>query len=426
MQAYRTAHELIRRGHEVLVVCVDSIADRVVQGLAWEDRVYDGISVRGLRFDLAATPDPERYEYDNLWIGEHLRGLMRTFRPDVFHLYGGYLIGARPLAVAAEERIPAAVTLLEFWFLCRRLTMMRPGGAISHLPLDPVACAACWAESQRRYRLPALVAPGLMHRFWSLRGTRVDAAAERARFLLERLAAADVIISQSRFVHQMYVDAGIPAQRMVFCRQGQSDVVGGLPHARAAGLLRLGYLGQIAEHKGVHLPIEAMRMLPDAPVSLTIHGDMTSQPAYARRLVALAGNDPRICFAGGYARSELERVMEPIDAIVVPSLWYENSPNVIFEAFGHHRPVIAARFGGMAELVDDGRNGLLFAMGDAADLAAQIRRLATEPALLEELRAGIPVPRTLSQEMDELEEIYLDCVQHAALQRVHALRTVEA
>ncbi len=406
LQAYHTALELLQRGHEVRVVCVESIDDRTAAPLAWEDGVLDGIPVRRLRYDLASAPNPDRFEYDNLWIGEHLRGLMRTFKPDLFHLYGGYLIGARPLRVAAEENVPTAVTLLEFWFLCRRLTMMRPSGGISRLPLDPVACAGCWAESQRRYRLPASVAPELMHRYWAMQSARVEAAAGRARYLHERLAAADVIISQSRFVHQMFVEAGIPEERMVFCRQGQAATAFGSPTPRPPGPLRLGYLGQVAEHKGIHIALEALRMLPGADVTFTVYGDATMQPGYTRKLHALARNDKRIHFAGRYNRAELPRVMETLDVLIVPSLWYENSPNVIFEAHGYQRPVIASRFGGMAELVEHGRSGLLFNVGDAADLAAQIRRLTTEPALFDQLCAGIPAPRTLAQEIDELEAIY--------------------
>jgi len=92
----------------------------------------------------------------------------------------------------------------------------------------------------------------------------------------------------------------------------------------------------------------------------------------------------------------------------VPSLWYENSPNAILEAFAHRTPVIAADLGSMRELVEHGRNGLRFAPADAASLTAQLLRLAAEPSLLSTLRAGIGPVRPAAREVGDLEALYLD------------------
>jgi len=95
-----------------------------------------------------------------------------------------------------------------------------------------------------------------------------------------------------------------------------------------------------------------------------------------------------------------------LDVVVVPSLWYENSPNVILEAFAHRTPVIVSDLGGMAELVEEGVNGLCFPPGEAASLATALRRLIEEPGLLARLRAGIKPVKTVAEEMTELQAIY--------------------
>jgi hypothetical protein len=110
--------------------------------------------------------------------------------------------------------------------------------------------------------------------------------------------------------------------------------------------------------------------------------------------------------AGVYRRQEVSRVLRELDVIVVPSLWYENSPNAILESFAHRTPVVASDLGGMTELVREGENGLLFAPGDADDLARQLRRLLDDPHVLSTLRAGISPVKSVAQEMDELDEIY--------------------
>ncbi len=91
-----------------------------------------------------------------------------------------------------------------------------------------------------------------------------------------------------------------------------------------------------------------------------------------------------------------------LDALVVPSVWYENAPLVISEAFAAGLPVVASRLGGMAEAVRDGIDGLLFAPSDPGDLARVLRALATEPGLLDRLAAGVRAPRPLATEISDL------------------------
>jgi glycosyltransferase involved in cell wall biosynthesis len=67
-------------------------------------------------------------------------------------------------------------------------------------------------------------------------------------------------------------------------------------------------------------------------------------------------------------RLDYTSVFTLVSQVVVPSIWYENSPNVILEAFAHRTPVVASDLGGMAELVEDGVNGLRFTPGDASSL----------------------------------------------------------
>lgn len=111
---------------------------------------------------------------------------------------------------------------------------------------------------------------------------------------------------------------------------------------------------------------------------------------------------------GAYNRAQLTTILRNLDVVVVPSLWYENSPNVILEAFAHNTPVIASDFGGMAELVAHEANGLHFIKGDAGDLARHLRRLVEEPGLLDRLTLGAAgtQPPTIDAEMSRLLTLY--------------------
>ena len=405
----RLARAMQARGHQIDVITVEHIDRGPEAGVAWEDEVYQGLPVRRLSFNLAAAPDPERWEYDNPWVGEHLAQRIRELRPDVFHLISGYLLTGSALRAADSQGIPSVVTLTDYWFLCRRITMLRSDNHLSTLPIDPATCAQCLGEEQRRYRLPAQVAPGLMKAFWKANRTRVDALAVRSQSLLDALGRAQALVSPSGFLRSVYAGAGVAPERITVVSHGiglHPPEDGGRQKTASANL-RVGYIGQIAEHKGVQVLVEAARRIRDPRLSVQIYGDVSHFPDYASRLERLAQGDSRIRLAGQYAgQNEVGKILQDLDVIVVPSTWYENCPNVILEAFAHQTPVLATNLGGMAEMVTDGRNGLLFARGDAAGLAGKIQRLIAEPDLLPALRNGIPAVKTFPQEVAEIEAIY--------------------
>jgi glycosyltransferase involved in cell wall biosynthesis len=409
-RAYRTAAALLRAGHQATVVCVEQIDDTSVKSFASRTEVFEGVTVHRLSFNLAGAPDPLQWEYDNPWVGGYLRKMFAAQRPDLFHLISGYLMTGSALQAAQEVGIATAVTLTDFWFLCRRVSMLRTDHTISTLPIDPLRCARCLGEERRRYRWPAHIAPGVMEKFWQLHGEYHDYFTQRWEFLQARLAATDLAICPSNFLRKMYLDAGMRARRMEFLRQGHSfgDLSASDLAKPPAPLLRVGYLGQIAPLKGVHVLADAVRSLPNQPLALHIHGDGGLHPRYYSDLEKAAAADRRIMLHGAYSRAQLTSVLRNLDVIVVPSLWYENSPNVILEAFAHATPVIASDFGGMAELVEQEVNGLRFDVGNAADLARQLRRLVDEPGLLDRLTQGAAgtQPATIATEMSQLLTLY--------------------
>lgn len=402
---YSTAVRLQARGHDVRVVCVESI-DAPTGRLVWADDVYGGIPVQRLSFDLAKAPDRFRWEYDNPWIGDHLHASLSEQRPDILHLVSGYLLGARPLLVARALGIATVVTLTDYWFLCPRITLWRSDGTLSGLPIDAATCARCLGEQRRRFRWLGRIAPDVMRAFWRRRGTDIGRIEARAAFLRRALQQADAIISPSEFLRALFVTAGVDPQRLHFERQGMADVPAEQRAKVPGSVLRIGYLGQIAEHKGVHVLLEAARRLRGVPLSIRVFGDLSRSPAYAAALRRRIKGDERVQLAGDYPHADVCRVLQEVDVVVVPSLWYENSPTVILEAFANRTPVVASNLGGMVELVRDGENGLLFAPGDPESLARQLRRLVSEPTLLATLRSGIGVMRGLDQEIDALEQIY--------------------
>src|SRR3990172_12520773 len=264
---HRLALALLQQGVEVQALSVDRIDAGPTDGVAWVDEEYEGVPIRRLSVNLPAAPDRDRWEYANPWIGDHLQALLRSYRPDLFHLVSGYLLSGTALLAAHDEGVPSVVSLTDFWFLCRRITMLRSDGALSGLPIDPATCARCLGEERRRFRIPGQLVPGLMRAYWRTRRSSTATLRARSQFLAEKLKGVDALISPSSFLRTMYRQAGMTTDDFVVIPHGPD-----LPRLEAARLnkaesphLRIGYLGQIAWHKGVHVLVEAARRIDDPP-----------------------------------------------------------------------------------------------------------------------------------------------------------------
>ena len=155
--------------------------------------------------------------------------------------------------------------------------------------------------------------------------------------------------------------------------------------------------------------LEASRILSEDGVAhrLSLHGGTAYQPdAFLERFNAALLAAPAARHHGAYAGADLGALMAEIDWVVVPSVWWENAPLVILEAFRHGRPVICGDLGGMAEMVRDGVDGLHAPVGDPAGLAAVLRRAAERPGLWGRLASGISPPKTIAQVAEDHLSLY--------------------
>jgi glycosyltransferase involved in cell wall biosynthesis len=412
-RALRTARALGERGHQVHLVCVEDLTHGPDGGVDWVDERLDGIPVRRLNFDLDKAGDRFEWLYDNPWIGSHLDQLITEVNPDIFHLFGGYLMSASALQAAFRAGKTTLLSLTDYWFVCPRITMVRSDGSLSQFPPDPAACAKCLGEERRRYRWAAQLFPQAMQWYWQNQKDASRRITRRTDFLIQTANRVDRILSPSMFLRDKMIAAGVSADRIVYRRQGLDVHIpsGYDPKGSPPAPLRIAYMGQIASHKGVHLLVEAVRRLPAARLELTIYGDASHFPAYASQLTGMAAGDERIRFAGVYARDQVSTIFSNVDLVVVPSTWYENSPNVILEAFAHKVPVIASNLGAFPELVIPGVSGALFEPNDAGHLAAVLQQFLDNLGRVTELRQSIPAVKSLSQEIDEIEDLYSEALK---------------
>jgi glycosyltransferase involved in cell wall biosynthesis len=253
----------------------------------------------------------------------------------------------------------------------------------------------------------------------------------RKRFIQSQLALVDRFLTPSHFLRRRYIEWGLPPEHVEF-----EEVARRVPPPPAEETepdrprTRIGFFGQFTFFKGVHVLLKAMQHLSQASsdsrtnsfgqrttagdagrpeVHCWLHGaNLELQPGeYQNEFRSLVESTKRhVTFAGRYRPEEIGRLMQQIDWVVIPSIWWENSPLVIQEAFMHGRPVICSDIGGMAEKVVHERNGLHFRTGDPMSLAAAIRRAVEERGLWEKLRQGIGPVYRIEDSVAKLTNLY--------------------
>ena len=165
--------------------------------------------------------------------------------------------------------------------------------------------------------------------------------------------------------------------------------------------LRFGYIGGLNLEKGLHILLQAFAPINNA--ELRIYGTIDND--IARNLTNSVTN-PNIHFCGPVTGIAKEKALSDLDVIIVPSIWYENAPLAIQEAYMVGCPVIASDIGGMAEFVIDGVTGWHFRNGDADDLRKKINNLIGNPEVVEEFRDNLPSVRTVTDNACDIKSIY--------------------
>ena len=319
------------------------------------------------------------------------REFLKTERPDVVFLHHYVHIGVevlREIKLALPDCV-LIVTLHEYFAICNRQGQMVKNNTRKLCYRESLEdCSNCFPE-----RTP--------QDFWL-----------RKHYIQKHFEFADAFVSPSEFLRKRYIEWGIPAEHIVVIENGQPVSPAPPPKDGATkparGRIRFGFFGQITEYKGVEILLQAVHVVPGelrARMAVEVHGANLEWQTQAFQELIETLRKPLIVegslrWVGPYEQTELAQRMSKVDWVVVPSIWWENSPLVIQEAFVNGKPVICAGIGGMAEKVRDGVDGLHFAVRNPLDLADVLIRAVLEPGLCDRLRGNIRKPLTLEECVD--------------------------
>jgi glycosyltransferase involved in cell wall biosynthesis len=318
------------------------------------------------------------------------RDFLEAIRPDVVHFQHTLFLGYDILRETRATLPDAALvyTLHEYVPICHQNGQMMRRDGERCLEASPRRCHECF--------------PDLSPQSFFM----------RERFIKSHLDVVDRFVSPSKFLIERYVDWGLARERIVWEPNGRpelrtcSDDEGATATRRRD---RVGYFGQFTAFKGADVLMRAVEHLKEPKPHVFLHGANLehSPPEFQdefRSLLEVASD--HVTLMGRYRPSDLSRLMNAIDWVVVPSVWWENAPLVIQEAFAHGRPVIASDIGGMAEMVTDNVDGLHFRAGDARHLGEVISHAVNTPGLWQRLHDGIAPVHSIEDHAGRLSALY--------------------
>jgi glycosyltransferase involved in cell wall biosynthesis len=319
-----------------------------------DNRELEGTS--GARAAVAAAWSSNSYRAINR--------MLRVKRYDIVHVQNFFpLISPSVHYAARQHGIPVVQALRNYRLLCPAATLFREGQI----------CEACVGH----------IVPwrSVIHACY--RNDRKATAAVAAMLTLHNLLRTwrrkiDLYLACSEFTKAMFVSAGFEADGIMVKPNFVSPDPG--PGGGRGGFAL--FAGRLANEKGLRSLIVAWRQIGER-LPLKVVGEGPSEEA----LLNETRDIPGIEILGPQPTQEIRRLMGDAVVVVVPSEWHEPFGRVIVEAFSRGTPVIAARAGGISELVEEGKTGFLFTPAVSAELAERVERLICNPGLAVSMRA---------------------------------------
>lgn len=372
--------ELLRRGHEVALFYAGN------EELAREE--LDRNDLNGLKtFRVGYFPTRAQIIL-SAWkphVGYRFKKTLDSFRPDVVVFHHLVRLSADLPKIVHDRRIRTVFYLHDFFPICPSYSLYKPENKIC-TKRNLADCAGCLSEiglGSKGLTLPSAIAMLPFH--WA-----------RKKIFAELAKNIDLFVSPSRFVLNIFEEFHFPLRPSTVIPNGCEKKQTLLPEERKkAGTLRFGYLGNMIAKKGIDVLARAFQgELSHSLVMCGFKDELAIQifrDKYPDLHAQFRVFDPNI-----------ESFFEAVDVVIVPSLWYENQPTVIVEAYQHGKPVICSNIGGIPEMVKDNHGGLLFQAGNSEDLRSKVNYLHRNSFELERMRRCIPQWPTTEETTDRL------------------------
>lgn len=340
----------------------------------WEQSVHDWHMMKAVHQESLTT-----------WFAD----LIRALKPTVVHTHHYAHMGLEYLRVIkqVDPSIRIMMTLHEYMAICSNNGQMIKTGNFKLCNRESYdECHRCFPDRTAED-------------FWMRKHT-----------FMKHFALVDQFVSPSEFLRQRYIDWGLSAEKIVVIENGQADEAPLPPRPLAENETRnrFGFFGQINPFKGLDVLLEALTLMPKSErkkIVLEVHGANLEHQSldFQQKIEELRApliKQGVVQWVGPYQPHELRSRMAGVDWVIVPSIWWENSPMVIQEAKVCGRPLLVSNIGGMAEKVHHNIDGIAVSAGNRMEWRTVLSN-DNITSLFNRLTPNIKNPLTYSQCAEE-------------------------
>ena len=426
---YSLADAMQKKKHCVHIISGFPVRSAIDSQTAFNEYSYDNLKVYCYyhsSFHPVGNQCVMEAEHNNRIVKRWFKKLLLDLCPDIVHVFHLKRLSASILEACRELGIPYVITVTDFWLICPTTQLLLPNHQLCKGPSKMMVNCAKHLTSLSANplvykiadKLPGVLIKSIMYLLSSQPKLRVGPFANmhslslRAPYVLQQANNAKRIYVSNQFMRNMLIDHGILSKRIKTMPFGIQPLnFASHELKKVHDVLQVGFIGTLNHHKGAHIIIKAIRALPQFEnIHLRVYGDRKQFPEYVSMLDNLTVRDPRIEFKGTFPSDQIGKILRQFDVLVLPSLWYENTPLILLQAQAAKLPVIATNLGGMNEIVKNGLNGFLIEPGDYQKLASILESLILAPEQIPTLRQNIREPMFIDQYADMLEEEYREIV----------------
>lgn len=352
-------------------------------GIYFNETLYERIPV--LEYWLSNPPVDLHFTLHIDKVISFAKQVLKHEKPDIVHLCHP-MRSCGFLEAAESMDIPAIVTVTDLMFVCPNIVMITTNGKLCTDARGGLECnKVCFDTGDNNQK--------------------------RMAYAEQLLTNAQAVVAPSAFLQGM-LKAQFPKLDVKVLKHGL--VMNGPSKQRSVlndlDCVKFGYIGTIAEHKGLHILIQAFGKAKAENVRLKVYGDWDN--FYGRQQKKLAGNDNRVEFMGHFNKEDIESAYGNIDVLIIPSICYESYSIVKYEAVIRNVPLMVSCLEALPEQIEDGVNGFIFSPGKPEELTNIILTVASNPAILDDIRIKMSsiFVSTIEQEAFGYLRIYRTCL----------------
>jgi len=384
--ALNNARQLIRMGHTVEVLTY-GITDELIEfskeiGGCLVREYFVG-TVRVTAIKQKTIPADIDFRIFHTDTEEVLTRIIAEKKPDILHICHPSRLGSVS-KIARTFSIPVVLTVTDLWLICPKAIAITDDGTLCQGSEGGSRCLTLCSLGQDR-----------------------ETILKRQEDSVSLLGSVDRVVFATTFLQAFYrKHTDLPNTSMIRFGIDYAVVRKNTRRYAKGDMLTFGFLSVLTPHKGAHILIEAFSRVACGNARLKVHGSYFWNTHYNDTLQSLAGRDPRIEFCGPYDYEHMPQILSETDVLVLPSLWWENSPLVLLTACAHGVPAIVTDLGGMTEIVRDTINGWSFPAGDVSALARVLETVCSDPSVLNTMKEHISHPPRIEEESFAYERLF--------------------